>query len=204
MLNDAATEKPILLIDVMETLVNEPMRRAIPEFFQMPTQELFDAKSYEAFLAIERGHIDEEEYGRRFFKDGRGIDIAALKQVIYEHMDWLEGSETLLRALGEAGYQMHTLSNYSAWYQIIEDKLTLSQYLPWTFVSCKTGLRKPEPETYLEAARTLQVDPSACLFIDDREKNVAGAHAVGMSAFVRDPDFARFTQQLREAGIDVL
>ena len=48
--------------------------------------------------------------------------------------------------LRDAGVAMHTLSNYAPWYRQIEQRLGLSRYLPWTFVSCETGSRKPEPQ----------------------------------------------------------
>lgn len=67
---------------------------------------------------------------------------------------------------------------------MIENTLQLSQYMPWTFVSCHMGLRKPDLEIYLEAARRLKLDPSDCVFVDDRAKNVEAAMAVGMKGIV--------------------
>ena len=90
--------------------------------------------------------------------------------------------EQLLADLHTAGYEMHALSNYSVWYRVIEEKLRLSRYIQWSFVSCLTGLRKPAPEAYLSAAETLQVDVSECLLIDDRTVNVDAARDLGMDA----------------------
>ena len=67
---------------------------------------------------------------------------------------------------------------------MIEEKLGLSRYLEWSFVSCNTGHRKPEPEAYLGPARTLGLAPSECLFVDDRPVNVEGAIAAGMPGVV--------------------
>jgi hypothetical protein len=36
---------------------------------------------------------------------------------------------------------MHVVSNYPVWFQWIEEKLELSRYLEWTFISC-TGTMK--------------------------------------------------------------
>ena len=68
---------------------------------------------------------------------------------------------------------------------VIEEALGISRYLDWTFVSCRTGARKPDPEAYLNVAQTLQVKPSDCIFIDDREVNIASAREVGMDAILR-------------------
>jgi len=36
----------------------------------------------------------------------------------------------------ETAAQVHALSNYPCWYHIIEEKLQLSRFLSWTFISC--------------------------------------------------------------------
>jgi putative hydrolase of the HAD superfamily len=46
--------------------------------------------------------------------------------------------------------------------------------------SAREGIRKPDPEIYLRAADRLRVRPQDCLFMDDSERNIAGAQAVGM------------------------
>jgi HAD superfamily hydrolase (TIGR01549 family) len=46
--------------------------------------------------------------------------------------------------------------------------------------SAREGIRKPDPAIYLRAARRLGVRPDACLFMDDSERNIRGAQAVGM------------------------
>ncbi|HEX2574596.1 MAG TPA: HAD-IA family hydrolase [Polyangia bacterium] len=45
---------------------------------------------------------------------------------------------------------------------------------------------KPAPGAYLMAAQRLGVTAEECLFFDDEEPNVAGAHAVGMRAYLVD------------------
>jgi FMN hydrolase / 5-amino-6-(5-phospho-D-ribitylamino)uracil phosphatase len=54
-----------------------------------------------------------------------------------EQYNYLPGMETLLQHLSAAGHEMHTVSNYPIWYRWIEEKLKLSHFLPWTFVSCE-------------------------------------------------------------------
>jgi putative hydrolase of the HAD superfamily len=47
-------------------------------------------------------------------------------------------------------------------------------------ISGEVGMRKPEAEIYLHAARVLGVAPAACVFVDDLGPNVRAAVAVGM------------------------
>ena len=49
-------------------------------------------------------------------------------------------------------------------------------------VSGKLGILKPDPRIYEALASTFGVDLKQSVFIDDSEKNVMGARAVGMQA----------------------
>jgi len=173
---------PIVLIDVMDTLVAEPFFTAVPAALGLTREELLAAKHPTSWIEFELGRIEEAEYFRRFFRDGRAVDAAALRGAIVAGYRWLPGMEALLADLCAAGAELHALSNYPDWWRLIEERLRLSRYLRWTFVSCRTGVRKPDPECFLGAARALGVPPARCLFIDDRRANVAAAEAVGMPA----------------------
>lgn len=173
---------PILLLDVMGTLVHDPFAREMPAFFGMSLERLLDEKHPTAWVEFERGELDETTFLARFFADGRDFDAAGFVDHVEASYRFLDGIPTLLDALREAGVEMHALSNYPTWYRRIERRLGLSRWVPWTFVSCRTGVRKPHPEAYLGAARALGVDPGDCLFVDDREANVAAARGVGMAA----------------------
>lgn len=172
----------ILLLDVMSTLVTEPFDKGIPDFFGMSFEEILQAVHPTAWVEFEHGQCDEASFLSRFFADGRPMDGEGLKRCLEDGYAWIDGIEALLTELREQEVQMHALSNYPVWYEVIEAKLGLSRYLRWTFVSCNTGYRKPHPEAYLGAARTLGVPPSQCLFVDDRKRNCAAAEAVGMPA----------------------
>lgn len=166
----------------MGTLVHEPFYRDVPQFFGVTLEELRRLKHPTAWIDFERGLIDEAEYLQRFFLDGRLLDGEALKRAMYESYRLLDGVEEILVALRSRGVEMHALSNYSPWYVMIEEKLRLSRYLEWTFVSCKTGRRKPEPESYLGAAQALNRAPGELLFVDDRRVNCEAAQSVGLPA----------------------
>ena len=50
-----------------------------------------------------------------------------------------------------------------------------------TVSSEEVGAGKPAPDVYLEAARRLQVDPPACVAIEDSTNGIRSAHAAGMA-----------------------
>jgi FMN phosphatase YigB (HAD superfamily) len=188
----------ILLLDVMETLVTEPYYRAMPGFFGMSLEELQAAKHPTSWIDFEKGLLTEAEYAQRFFRDGRTVDAAGLRRCVWDAYAWLDGMQALVSDLHAMGHEMHALSNYPVWYQMIEDKLCLSRYLQWTFVSCVTGVRKPDPQAYLGAAETLGVAADQCLFIDDRLRNIQAAQALGLDTIhCRDASQVRGELALR-------
>lgn len=169
----------ILLFDVMDTLVWDPFR-LIPKHFGLSFTELLTLKHPSAWPRFERGELTQEQFYQEFFLDGRPVDGPALEKLLLENYRWLPEIPELLRDLRRAGHELHTLSNYPVWYQMIEEKLQISSYINWSFVSCHTGQRKPEPEAYRHALTTLGCGPSQCYFIDDREVNVEAASAEGI------------------------
>ncbi|MCO5170935.1 MAG: HAD-IA family hydrolase [Planctomycetes bacterium] len=171
----------VLLLDVMDTLVVDPFR-GLPALLGVSWEALLAEKDPDAWPAFERGELDEAGYARRFFRDRRPVDGAAVRAYMAASYRWVDGAEALLARLAARGVEMHALSNYPCWYELVEAAVGLSRYVPWTFVSCRTGVRKPDPEAYLGAARALGRAPGACLFVDDRPRNVAAAEAVGMPA----------------------
>ncbi|XP_038683926.1 flavin mononucleotide hydrolase 1, chloroplatic isoform X2 [Tripterygium wilfordii] len=156
-----------LLFDVMDTLVRDPFYHDVPAFFGMSMKELLECKHPTAWIEFETGVINETELARKFFKDGRPFDLEGLKSCMRKGYSYIEGVEELLQALKQSNYEMHAFTNYPIWYEMIEDKLQLSTYLSWTFCSCKSGKRKPDPEFYWQALRDLKVDADSCIFIDD-------------------------------------
>jgi len=176
----SAQRPPVLLFDVMDTLVHEPFHREMPAFFGMTLAELIEAKHPTAWIDFELGRLEEGEFLRGFFRDRRAFDHQAFLAAVSAAYRYLPGMEAVLAALAARGHAIHALSNYPIWYRRIEARLGLSRYLSWSFVSCDTGLRKPDPEAFRLAARTLGVEPRACLFLDDREENCAAARALGM------------------------
>ncbi len=194
-------KRPVLLLDVMSTLVTEPFLEAMPRFFGMTLDEFRAAREPGPWIEFEHGRISEAEYAAHYFKDGRSLDLTAFKAMLFDAYEWMDGAETFLSELRAAGYPMYALSNYSEWYRIIEDKLRLSRFLDWDFVSCKTGHRKPEAAAYRAAIERLGLPPENFIFVDDRQVNVDGARAVGMRAILRTPNIADLRHDLAELGI---
>ena len=170
----------VLLLDVMGTLVRDPFYDAMPAFFGMTMAELLASKHPAAWVEFERGRIDEAAMLRSFFVDGRAVDGPGLVQAMRRGYAWLPVVQALLQQLARAGVEMHALSNYPPWFRMIEAQLGLSRWVGWTFVSCVTGLRKPDAAAYRHALAGLGASPSHAIFVDDRAENCEAARRCGI------------------------
>jgi HAD superfamily hydrolase (TIGR01509 family) len=177
-------EGPILLLDAMDTLVVDPFFTVFPRFFGCSLPELFKDKDPTAWIRFEKNEIDEATWAEITFSDRRDFDLAALKAEMFGAYRLIDGIEALLDDLKAADVPMHILSNYPHWYRDLDERLHLSRWLPWTFVSWHLGMRKPDPAIFQHAADHLEVAPERLIFVDDRERNCEGARSIGVDAIV--------------------
>ena len=196
------SRKPTLLLDVMGTLVYDPFFIEVPAHFGMSLRQLINGKDLHAWPAFERNEIGEEEFFARFFTDGRAIDGAKMKECMRKNYRFLDGTEALLTELHSLGYPLYALSNYPHWYQMIEEKLKLSRFLDWSFVSCHMGVRKPDAKAYLIPAQSLKTEPMDCIFVDDRKENCMAAEAVGMRSILFQST-VQLRRELIKSGVEL-
>ncbi len=189
-----------LLFDVMGTLVHDPFYDDLPRALALPFEEILRAKHPSAWIDFELGDLTEEEFLPQFFADGRAYDHARLLSTFEEGFRLLPGIEPLLADLNAVGRRPHLFSNYPEWWRRVEARTSLSRFADWTFVSCATRRRKPDPEAYLHALRTLEVGPRDCLFVDDVERNVQTARRLGFDA-VRFQDAVQLRGELQRRGL---
>ncbi|HAN32441.1 MAG TPA: hypothetical protein DCQ06_12670 [Myxococcales bacterium] len=173
----------VIFFDIMDTVVVDPFfAHDFAGLIGCPREELFERMTPDLWPTFERGEIEADEYYRRFFRDGRGVDGAQLEAWMADRYCLIEGMEALLTELKELDIELYALSNYPVWWQLIEARLQLSQWIKWGFVSCEMGVRKPDPQAYLIPSKAVGAAPGSCLFIDDRQSNCDGARSVGMDA----------------------
>lgn len=187
-------ERAVLLFDVMGTLASDPFPEAARVVLATSPEDLAEALDFTTLLQWERGEIDEATCMERLFLDRRAVDSQALKTEMKRSCRWILGMEEILTDLLNQRTVMHMLSDYSVWYQLIEEALGLSRYLPWTFVSCVTGVCKPDAAAFLGPPRVLRVPVSQCILIDDKQSNCAAASALGLQSI----RFSNATELRRE------
>lgn len=82
-------------------------------------------------------------------------------------------------------YKLGLLSNVGrGWMDSFFDVESRTELFDTVVLSGDEGVTKPHPQIYELVAERLEVEPEACLMIDDLPENAAGADAVGMHAVV--------------------
>ncbi|MCR9108824.1 HAD family phosphatase [Marivita sp. XM-24bin2] len=96
--------------------------------------------------------------------------------------DPIPGTWDLLDRLKARGTPLHAITNWSAetWDEGLKSQPRLGQVFETLVVSGREGLTKPDPRIFQVFLARADVDPGACVFIDDSRKNVEGACALGM------------------------
>lgn len=92
------------------------------------------------------------------------------------------GASDLLRRLASA-YTLGCLSNTNVLHwQRMQSAMQLDTLFDYTWVSCETGLLKPDAETFLHVIHQTGYAPDRIAFFDDSQRNVDRAAATGLVA----------------------
>ncbi|HEU5102180.1 MAG TPA: HAD-IA family hydrolase [Roseiflexaceae bacterium] len=78
-------------------------------------------------------------------------------------------------------FRLAVINNGTYWtIPVFQERLDLTSMFDAFISSAREGISKPDPEIYHRAAHRLGVHPQECLFMDDSQRNIAGAQAAGM------------------------
>lgn len=111
----------------------------------------------------------------------------------------------LLRALGQAGYRLHALSNYPGErIAFLYRRFGFMREFHTVILSGLIGARKPDSRIFQYLLERLGTHD--CVFLDDRADNVEAARAYGIRAirYTPPPDGAELGELLEKSGLEDL
>jgi HAD superfamily hydrolase (TIGR01509 family) len=110
--------------------------------------------------------------------------------VYRERLPLLPGAVESVRSLGREWPLAVASSSNRHVIDLVLDLADIADAFAVTVSSEEVGAGKPAPDVYLEAAKRLGVDPSACIAIEDSTNGIRSAHAAGMAVIaVPNQDF---------------
>jgi putative hydrolase of the HAD superfamily len=134
--------------------------------------------------ALERGECSAAEFEQLLADqllriDGAAVAADGLLRRMFAASLPVPAMYDTIRTLRAAGFSTALLSN--SWGCDEYPRADFPGLFDTVVLSGEVGMRKPEQEIFLHAARTLGLNPAECVFVDDMEANVAAARACGMT-----------------------
>lgn len=112
-------------------------------------------------------------------------------------------TSTLVKTLHSKGYGVYLLSNACKRFPLLKRDIHCMRFMDGCVVSYQEKCCKPAKEIYRRLFDKYNLNPSECLFIDDREENCGGARNAGMDAYKYDGHFEELMDFLKSKGIDL-
>lgn len=192
-----------LIFDFGKVLVNHDLHAVLERYFKgdKETEKQFCAILAEpGFVeACDLGFVPFDELIRKAqLNNPQFADAFRFFQENYldEVTGEIEGMREVLSRFKSKGLKLYGLSNWSNVVYEVMRKYEIFTLLDGQVISCEEHIVKPEKEIYLCLCERYGLEPSECLFTDDRIENVEGAKAIGMEA-VLFTTAANYTKDLQ-------
>jgi putative hydrolase of the HAD superfamily len=151
-----------------------------------------ESADHGAWARFERSEIPFDEFCTAFGAEcaaaGGAVDTSALMRGITSDFAPRPEMTTAIGRLRAAGLRVGALTNN--WSRADTEGTVAHDVLGFDVVveSAKEGIRKPDPAIYELVCARLEVEPPACVFLDDLGVNLKPARAMGMTTIkVVDP-----------------
>jgi putative hydrolase of the HAD superfamily len=110
---------------------------------------------------------------------------------VFDILSDLHAGGTRVALLSNAGFDFASPFRYSP----------MARFFERMFISAEMLMVKPNPDIYLEVAKELGISPTEMVFIDNKQVNVAGAEALGITGhlFVGAENLRTFLTELAVA-----
>jgi epoxide hydrolase-like predicted phosphatase len=99
-------------------------------------------------------------------------------------------------------YSVGTLTNLTESRFIIDEQANLYSNFDYEVLSCKEHLQKPDPDFYHLALAKTSARPEEAIFIDDKEKCVQAANALGINGIIYINN-SQLLEDLKNLGVDI-
>lgn len=162
-----------------------------------------DVFSHPDWLELDRGTLAREHaIARAAQRTGVALDeMRRLVHAVPPSLTVFPDTVDLLYRLKREGYPLYCLSNmHFASIEYLESEHTFWEVFDGRVISCRLRLCKPEPAIYQHLLQTYALAPSETLFIDDVQKNLDAAAALGIRT-LRFENAAQCERELRALGL---
>ena len=153
-----------------------------------------DAEKFWQAYSAHRDGLDQGSAGAIAYWQAIADDLGAAWDEARMHelwaadfRSWLSINPAVIEVLSDlraGGTRLALLSNAGPDYGSYFRHGPLGDFFEACYVSGELGLIKPHPEIFLHVLADLSITPAEAVFIDNRDSNVAGAEALGITGHV--------------------
>ena len=179
-----------IIFDMSEVIISgyHGVEKILEQQYAIPEEEWERERlsKNELFLNLMRGNLSEEAYLEELLQGTNwNISIEQLKTAIRSNLNRpVPGTMKVVREL-KGKYQLILLSDYvREWMKYIEERNEDLKIFDKKIFSYNIGTTKSEVETFETVLEQTKIVADETLFIDDYEKNVKNAEAVGIHGIV--------------------
>jgi putative hydrolase of the HAD superfamily len=157
----------------------------------------------------DRGDLTPEVYWKMLAEDAGAEMTPALLAEVNQLDAEMWGRENprmveWMRRVSAAGIKVGLLSNmHPGMIRYVREKFDWIGGFASAIFSADVRMVKPDPAIYRHTLEELGVAPENALFIDDREKNVQAARAIGIHT-IHFSSMARLREELKALGFTIL
>lgn len=180
-----------IIFDLSEVIISgyHGVEKIIKRQYAIPEEDFKKQKflKYEYFLDLMRGKLSEEEYLEELLKGTNwNISIEKLKTAIRQNLNQpIPGTMEIIKELKEGKYQLILLSDHvKEWMEYIEENNKDLEIFDKKIFSYDIETVKSDEQTFKIVLEKAAIVADETLFIDDYEKNVKNAEAVGIHGIV--------------------
>lgn len=197
-----------VIFDLGRVLVDVDLTRGIFKYTiqgKRPSEtEVLDALMSDSFYQdYACGRVSASNFHQKFCQTlNLDLDFETFKQAWNDVFKPIPGMDEIVGRLKKE-YNIGLLSDIGPlhWEHLYKTLPVLCLF-DQPILSYQIGYLKPHTQTYLKAAQSVNADPQNCLFIDDREMNVAGAREFGMQA-IRFRGILPLKEDLKNFGLNL-
>ena len=113
-----------------------------------------------------------------------------------EHIIPIRETAEFIRELKERKVPIYLLSNAPTYFAEWAARIDTLRLFDGIVFSAPLKMAKPGPEIYQYLFRTYGLKPEECFFIDDLERNIKAANAVGMDGIIFTDDIAAVKRRI--------
>ncbi len=148
--------------------------------------------------AFDRGELEEDEYKklvRAELPERLHENIDRLCNGWIDHCDPIPGMEDVIKEI-KKNCKIYLLSNFNKKLRREQYKIPALANFDGLVISGEIHITKPSAEIYQYLLSTYGLSADECLFVDDREDNVAAGEALGIRGYLFDGDVEAFRSYL--------